>query len=149
MVQVATDDVTHHLTGTVGGFCAVSGIGALAMHDLEEPVSEPTSFAGQIRGIVSELRTAGPTHSALNRASSGIDQLGRRLYGLGYVRSREIADCFTAALADLDASHAVPEETRTEGVRRAIDRLEGALEHAAAGILPDRPDPPERPGAAP
>lgn len=112
-------------------------------------MSDPKSFAEQIRGIVGELRAAHATHAALNRASSGIDQLGRRLYGLGYIRSREIADCFTAALADLDASHALPEETRTEGVRRATGRLEGALEHAAAGILPERPDPPERAGAAP
>ena len=99
-------------------------------------MSEPPSFTGQIRSIVSELRAAGPTHSALNRASSGIDHLGRRLHGLGYVRAREIADCFTAALADLDACHALPEETRGEAVRRAIGRLEGALEHAAAGVLP-------------
>lgn len=111
-------------------------------------MTEPTSFAGQIRGIVSELRAAGPTHSALNRASSGIDQLGRRLYGLGYVRAGEIAQCFTAALADLDASHALPEETRPEAVRQVVDRLEEAVEHAAAGIVPDRPGPPEGPGAA-
>ena len=109
-------------------------------------MSEPTTFAEQIRGIVSELRAAGPTHSALNRASSGIDQLGRRLYGLGYVRAGEIAQCFTAALADLDASHAVAEDARAEAVRRVIDRLEEAVEHAAAGILPDQP---EDTGAAP
>lgn len=112
-------------------------------------MSEPTSFAGQIRGIVSELRAAGPTHSALNRASSGIDQLGRRLYGLGYVRAGEIAECFTAALAELDAAHAVAEDARAEAVRRVVGRLEEAAEHAAAGIVPDRPDPPEGPGAAP
>ena len=112
-------------------------------------MSESTSFAGRIRGIVSELRAAGPTHSALNRASSDIDQLGRRLYGLGYVRAGEIAQCFTTSLAELDAAHAVEEDARAGVVRRVIDRLEEAVEHAAAGILPDRPNPSKGPDVAP
>ena len=99
-------------------------------------MGEPASFPDAIREIANELSGARPTHVVLNRASGGIDQLGRRLYGLGYVRSREIADCFTAALADLDAAHALPEESRAEAVRRAVGRLESALEHAAAGVLP-------------
>lgn len=99
-------------------------------------MAEPPPLADAIREIVGELSGARPTHAVLNRAASGIDQLGRRLYGFGYVQSREIADCFTAALADLDASHALPEAAREETVRRAIRRLEGALEHAAAGVLP-------------
>jgi hypothetical protein len=103
-------------------------------------MGEPPSFTDTIRAIANELRDARPTHVVLNRASSGIDQLGRRLHGLGYVRSSEIAECFTAALADLDQSHALAEETRAEAVRRAIGRLEAALEHAAAGVLPDRPE---------
>ena len=99
----------------------------------------PPSFTEAIREIADGLAAARPTHVILNRASGGIDQLGRRLHGLGYVRSREMAGGFTAALAALDASHALPEEARAEAVRRAIDHLEGALEHAAAGLLPDPP----------
>jgi hypothetical protein len=99
-------------------------------------MAEAPSFTEAVRGIARELRGAPPTHLALNRASSGIDQLGRRLHGLGYLRAGEIAACFTAALAHLGASHALPQEARAEAVRRAIGRLEGALEHAAAGVLP-------------
>jgi len=102
-------------------------------------VGEPPSFTGAIREIADGLADARPTHVVLNRASSGIDQLGRRLHGLGYVRSREMADGFTAALAALDASRALPEEARAEAVRRAVGHLRGALEHAAAGVLPDPP----------
>jgi hypothetical protein len=102
-------------------------------------VSEPPSFTERIRGIASALRDGGHTHVDLNRASSEIDQLGRRLHGLGYLRAREIAECFSAALADLDASHRVPEEMRGEAVRRAALRMDAALDHAAAGLVPDPP----------
>ena len=102
-------------------------------------MSEPSSFTGSITAIASGLRGGGYTHTALNRASSGIDHLGRRLHGLGYVRGREIAECFTAALAELNASHAVEEEMRGETVGRAIARLEAALDHASAGFLPASP----------
>lgn len=100
---------------------------------MDEP---PSSFTGALREIAAGVRDARPTHVVLNRAASGIDGLGRRLYGLGFVRSREIADCFTAALADLGQSHLLAEEARGEAVRRAVARLEAALEHAAAGVLP-------------
>ena len=96
----------------------------------------PSPFTEAIRAIAGDLRHDAHSHTHLNRAAARIDDLGRRLHGVGYVRSREIADCFTAALADLDASHALPEGTRAEAVRRAIGRLENALEYAADGILP-------------
>jgi len=99
-------------------------------------MGERAPFTGAIREIACELGEAGPTHVVLNRAAGAIDQLGRRLHGLGYVRAGEIAACLTAALADLDAAHALPDETRAEAVRRVIRRLESALEHAAAGVLP-------------
>ncbi|HEX6748063.1 MAG TPA: hypothetical protein VF092_12285 [Longimicrobium sp.] len=102
-------------------------------------MGEPSAFNEALRRITRELCGAPLTHVVLNRASSEIDQLGRRLHGLGYARSREIADCFTAALADLDASHALPEETRAQAVRRATARLDDALAHAAAGVLPVPP----------
>ena len=99
-------------------------------------MGDAPSFTEAMGRITRELRDAPPTHVVLNRAAGDIDQLGRRLHGLGYARAREIADCFTAALAELDAAHALPEATRAEAVRRAIGRLEDAREHAAAGVLP-------------
>ena len=107
-------------------------------------MSEPSSFTAAIRGIARELRGGGHTHTALHRAASGIDHLGRRLHGLGFVRSREIADCFTGALADLDAWHHVPEEMRGESVHRAARRMDAALDHAAAGVLPPKGVAPSR-----
>lgn len=96
----------------------------------------PPSFTEAIRAVAGGLREDARSHAHLNRAAAQIDDLGRRLHGLGYVRAREMADCLTAALADLDASHALPEETRAEAVHRAAGHLEDALEHAAAGVLP-------------
>ncbi|MFL5539262.1 MAG: hypothetical protein ACJ8J0_09725 [Longimicrobiaceae bacterium] len=98
-------------------------------------LAEPGDLAGDA-AVAGGLREDAPSHAYLNRAAARIDDLGRRLHGLGYVRAREIADCLTAALADLAASHALAEETRAEAAHRAIGRLEGALEHAAAGVLP-------------
>ena len=49
---------------------------------------------------------------------------------------KQIRDGQVIALADLDHSHALAEETRGEAVRRAIGRMEAALEHAAAVVLP-------------
>lgn len=100
---------------------------------------EPSSFTDAIRHIASELRGGRDTHGAVNRASSAIDHLGRRLHGMGFVRGREIAECFTAALAELERSHALQEEERREPVTRAIDRLEAAVVHAGAGVSPNPP----------
>lgn len=98
---------------------------------------ETSSFADAIRHIASELRGGRHTHGAVNRASSAIDHLGRRLHGMGFVRGREIAECFTAALTELERSHALPEGDRRDPVDRAADRLEAAVVHAGAGVLPD------------
>ena len=99
----------------------------------------PPSFTEAIREIASGLRDEAPSHPRLNRAAAGIDQLGRRLHGIGYVRGGDIADCFTAALRELDAAHGLADEERAEAVQRAASRLEAALESAAAGILPPAP----------
>ena len=99
-------------------------------------MSESPAFSDAIRAVARDMSPGGHTHDALNRASSAIDHLGRRLHGFGYVRAGEMADCFTAALADLDAGHGVPEEMRGEAVDRAVGRLEAALQHAGAGFLP-------------
>lgn len=102
-------------------------------------MSESSAFSDAIRDVARNVRQGGHTHDALNRASSAIDHLGRRLHGFGYVRAGEMAHCFTAALADLDAGHGVAEEMRREVVDRAAGRLEAALEHAGAGFLPAPP----------
>ena len=99
-------------------------------------MTEPPSFTRALRIIASGLREGSHEHGALNRAASEIDQLGRRLHGLGYLRAREIADCFTAALAELDAAHRVPDPLRGEAVHRAAIRLDAAAGHAAAGVPP-------------
>jgi hypothetical protein len=96
-----------------------------------------SSFADDIRRIAGELRDAGPTHTAVNRASSAIDYLGRRLHGIGYLRGREIAECFTVALAELETCHGVPEEERAGAVGRAADRLQAALDYTEAGAPSD------------
>ena len=99
-------------------------------------MSEPATFTDAIRRVADELRDGGVTHNAVNRASSAIDHLGRRLHGIGYVRGGEIADCFTTALAELETSHGVPEEKRGDAVSRAVQRLDAAVDHAEAGVLP-------------
>lgn len=101
------------------------------------------AFTDAIRSIVAGLREGRPTHARVNGAASGIDHLGRRLHGLGWVRDREIADCFTAAVGELGACHPLPEEDRGEAVDAAVRHLEAALVHSEAGVLPvpspDRP----------
>jgi hypothetical protein len=99
----------------------------------------PPSFTEAIRAVASGLREDAHSHTHLNRAAARIDQLGRLLHGLGYVRGREIADCFTAALGELSASHGLPDDRRAEAVHRAVRQLEAALDAAAAGVLPPAP----------
>lgn len=94
------------------------------------------SFPEAIRAIASGLREHPHSHVYLNRASSGIDHLGRRLHGLGYARDREIADCFTAALGELSAAHDLAEEDRVEAVQRVAGHLDAALGHAKEGGVP-------------
>ena len=91
------------------------------------------SLKEAIRTIASELREHAHSHTRLNRASSGIDHLGRRLHGLGCVRDREIAGCLTAALGELSASHDLAEVDRAEAVHRVIRHLDAALAHAEEG----------------
>jgi hypothetical protein len=97
-------------------------------------VDGPPYFTDEIRAIASGLRDDALSHSHLNRAESRIDQLGRRLHGIGYVRHRAIADAFTGALRELAESHALPDETRAAAVTRAVAHLEAALAAAAEGV---------------
>jgi hypothetical protein len=99
----------------------------------------PPSFTAAIHALASGLRGDAHSHTHLNRAAARIDHLGRQLHGLGYVRAREIADCFTEALRELSACHGVAEEKRGEAVRRAACRLDAALAHAREGVLAAAP----------
>jgi hypothetical protein len=94
------------------------------------------SFTDAIRSIVAGLREGRPTHARVNGAAVGIDHLGRRLHGLGCVRDREIAGCFTAAVGALGACHPLPEEDRAAAVAAAIRHLTAAVAHAGEGLLP-------------
>jgi hypothetical protein len=96
----------------------------------------PPSFSDQIREIASGLREDVRSHAQLNRAASGIDHLGRKLAGLGFVRDREIGGCFNEALRELSSSHALPDATRDEAVDRAASHLDAALAHAEEGVAP-------------
>ncbi|HEX2203554.1 MAG TPA: hypothetical protein VHG91_09665, partial [Longimicrobium sp.] len=83
------------------------------------------SFAEAIREVVARLRAEAPSHTLLNQAAVGIDHLGRRLHGLGYLRGHEIGACFTAAVGELGAAHVLPEAPRAPG-RRAPGGRAGA-----------------------
>jgi hypothetical protein len=96
-------------------------------------------FADDIRALVAGLRGGAPTHARVNGAAAGIDHLGRRLHGLGFLRDGEIAGCFTAAVNELGACHPLPEEDRRTAVDSAIRHLEAAATHAQEGVLPPPP----------
>ncbi len=93
-------------------------------------------FAEGIRSIVRGLQEEDRSHNHLNRAAFAIDQMGRQLHGVGYVRDREIADCLTAAVGALAGSHELPEENRRAAVTEAIRHLDAALAHAGEGVTP-------------
>jgi hypothetical protein len=97
------------------------------------------TFPEAIRLIARGLRHDAPSHARLNGAAARIDHLGRRLHGLGCVRDREIAACFTAAIAELDASHGLAEGARGDAVLRAAAQMDAALVHADEGVLPRVP----------
>jgi hypothetical protein len=102
-------------------------------------MGEPPSYSDQIRDIANGLREDARSHVHLNRAASGIDHLGRKLAGLGFVRDREIGGCFNEALRELSTSHGLAEEKRAEAVQRAASHLDAALAHAEEGVLPAAP----------
>jgi hypothetical protein len=95
-----------------------------------------SAFTDSIGAIIAGLRGGAPSHARVNGAASAIDHLGRRLHGLGCVRDREIADCFTAAVGELGACHPLPEDERRPAVDAALRHLEAALTHAEEGVAP-------------
>lgn len=98
-------------------------------------MADPT-FAEAIDAIARGLRQTAPSHAYLNGAAARIDHLGRRLHGLGCVRDREIAACFTSAISELDASHGLAADARGEAVQRAAGQMAAALAYADEGVLP-------------
>jgi hypothetical protein len=95
-----------------------------------------TSLTESILKIAEVLRERPPQHWLLNRAASDIDQLGRRLHGLGLAHDREIADCFTSAIGELAAAHELPEDRRPETVGRGVAQLDAAVAWLATGAPP-------------
>lgn len=89
----------------------------------------PHSFTEALQAIAKELRENAPSHTLLNRAASQIDHLGRQLHGIGFGHDAEIANCFSAALRELGASHLLPEEQRAHTVDHAACHLDAALTH--------------------
>ncbi|HLL48083.1 MAG TPA: hypothetical protein VK399_15325 [Longimicrobiaceae bacterium] len=96
----------------------------------------PPAFSDRIREIANGLREDGRSHVHLNRAASGIDHLGRKLAGLGFVRDREIGGCFNEALRELETSHGLRDEKRADAVQRAAAQLDAAAAHSEAGFAP-------------
>ncbi len=99
-------------------------------------MGEPPSFSDEIREIAKGLREDATSHTQLNRAASGIDHLGRKLAGLGFVRDREIGGCLNEALRELDTSHGLQDEKRADALRRAATQLDDAVAHSEAGFAP-------------
>jgi hypothetical protein len=91
------------------------------------------SFRASVTEIAKGLRDDPPSYAHLIRAAGRIDHLGRLLHGLGCVRHREIADCFMAAIGEIQASIELPEPARAEGVGRAVAQLEAARVHLGEG----------------
>ncbi|MBW3628519.1 MAG: hypothetical protein KY464_04395 [Gemmatimonadetes bacterium] len=97
---------------------------------------DSSAFSEAIREISRELASGSLSRSRVNRGAIGVDQLGRRLHGVGMLRDREIADCLSAAVTALGEAHLLPEEERTSSVRRAISELNAAAAYADQGARP-------------
>jgi hypothetical protein len=96
-------------------------------------LTAPPAFTEAVREILDGLREGTPTHDRLNGAAFRIDQLGRRIHGFGWVRDREVADCFSAAVRELGGSHELPQEARGGAVDEAVRHLHAALAHIEEG----------------
>lgn len=86
-----------------------------------------SSFGDVIRAVAGELQREPPSPVHLNQAAVRIDQLGRRLHGLGWTREHEIGTSLTRAVGELSRARGLSEVERTESVREAIRHLEVVL----------------------
>jgi hypothetical protein len=130
---------THHefrRQGRAFGIEYDIGVRVLALSD---PGVEAAEFADAIRAVSGELRLEPHIPVWLNHAAKRVDQLGRRVHGLGWVRDHEIGGCLTAAVGELCMARDQGESDRAESVRRAVLQLEAALAHADQGLRPQHP----------
>lgn len=95
---------------------------------------ELSKFVGAIRSVTGELREEAPSRVLLQHLAFRVDQLGRRLHGLGCIREDEVAGCLTAAVRELGIAGERSDAERTEAVRRSILQLETAVVHAEQGM---------------
>ena len=110
---------------------------------------DPPSFTDEIRAVGTELRVGDLTPARLNHAGVRIDQLGRRVHGLGWVRDHEIGVCLTVAVRELIRARGLADLERAQAVRNSLDQLEIALALSDEGLRPP-PEPPswDSPGEA-
>ena len=90
-------------------------------------MSDISSFLTEIRDISGDLRLEPHSPVGLNRAAVRIDQLGRRVHGLGLAHDHEIGVCLGAAVRELTVAQGLPEAQRIESVREATRSLDAAL----------------------
>lgn len=100
------------------------------------PGVAPSSFTDAVRAAADELRLEPLSPPLLNQIGARVDQLGRRVHGLGWTRDHEIGGCLTAAVSELSRAREQPEADRSETVRRALRQLERALTHMDEGLRP-------------
>ena len=99
-------------------------------------MADASSFVDAIRELSSRLQVEPHSPVRLNHVADRVDQLGRRLYGLGWVREREIGRCLMAAVSELGLARELPEGGREDSVRQAVLHLQAAIEHAGQGLRP-------------
>lgn len=95
---------------------------------------EESSFADVIRDVRSELKMEPLSPVQLNRAAARIDQLGRRLHGVGWVRGHEMGGCLTAAVRELSQARGLAEVERAASVQEAMRQLDAALALTDQGL---------------
>lgn len=93
-------------------------------------MDEDSPISTAVLSIVEELRGGSVSHSQLNRAAHEVDQVGRRLHGLGLGGDHEIAAALTTALSELTAAHHLREDARGAAVARVISGLKTAAANA-------------------
>ena len=98
--------------------------------------ADTSAFTAAIRALSGELET--PPHSAteLNRFADRLDQLGRRLHGLDWMREHEIGRRLTAAVWELNMARGLAGDASRDSVERAIVQLDAALTFADEGLRP-------------
>lgn len=103
---------------------------------LPEFTVEASRLADALFTLAGEVRLEHHSPMGLNQLAARIDQLGRRLHGLGWTREHDMGGCLSAAVGELSRARGVPEMERTASVRDAVHQLEAALTHTREGLRP-------------